>query len=192
MKNLSKTILTAVAFGLLSCGLFSQQAQAVAINGNINFAGVTVYNTKSLATATEVKKWINSFVLGAATTGDFATFTHNLEPVTMGKPWMFSPSTPKLGLWGVGGFTFDLSSSTIVSQNAFFLNIMGIGTVSGNGFNLTPGEWSFTSTDSNGKVRSSFGFQSDTVAVPDGGATAALFGLALAGVELLRRKFKAA
>jgi hypothetical protein len=192
MKNLSKTILTVAAVGLLSCGLFSQQAQAVSINGYVNFAGVTVYDTKSLGTATEVKRWINSFVLGAATTGDFATFTTNLEHVTMGKPWMFNPSTPKPGLWEVGGFTFDLSSSTIVSQSAFFLNITGTGMVSGNGFDLTPGLWSFTSTDSNGKVRSSFGFQSDTVAVTDGGATAALLSLALAGVEVLRRKFKAA
>jgi hypothetical protein len=192
MKNLSKTILTVVAVGMLSCGLFSQQAQAVAINGFINFAGVTVYNTKSLVTATEVMKWNSSLVLEGATTGDFATFTTNLEHVTMGKPWMFNPSTPKLGLWKVGGFTFDLSSSTIVSQSAFFLNITGTGMVSGNGFDPTPGDWSFTSTDSNGKIRSSFGFQSDTAAVPDGGATAALLGLALAGVGVLRRKFKAA
>jgi hypothetical protein len=192
MENVSKTVLTVVAVGLLSCGLFSQQAQAVSMNGYINFAGVTVYNTKSLATATEVKKWNSSLVLEAATTGDFATFTSNLEPVKMGKPWMFNPSTPKPGLWSVGGFTFDLSSSTIVSQSAFFLNITGTGMVSGNGFDPTPGEWSFTSSDSNGKIRSSFGFQSDTVAIPDGGATAALLGLALAGIEVLRRKFKAA
>jgi hypothetical protein len=192
MKNLGKTILTTVAVGLLSCGLFSQQAEAVSITGEINFTGVAVYNTNSLATATEVKRWVNSFVLGAATTGDFATFAHNLETVTMGKPWMFNPSTPKPGLWKVGGFTFDLSSSTIVSQSAFFLNITGIGTLSGNGFDPTPGDWSFTASDSDGKVRSSFGFQSDTVAIPDGGATAALLGLALVSVEVLHRKFKAA
>lgn len=192
MKKLSKTILAMVAVELLSCGLFSQQAQAVSITGEINFAGAAVYNTNSLATATEVMEFRNSVVLGAATTGDFATFTHNLEPVVMGTPWIFNPSTPKLGLWKVGGFTFDLSSSTIVSQSAFFLNITGIGTITGNGFDATLGEWSFTSSNSNGKVKSSFGFQSDTAAVPDGGPTAALLGVALAAVEILRRKFKAA
>ena len=37
--KLSKTILAVLGTGLLRCALFSQQAQAVAIDGNINFAG---------------------------------------------------------------------------------------------------------------------------------------------------------
>ena len=191
MKNLRKTILAVLATGLLSGGLFCQQAQAVSIDGYINFAGVVRYNTNSLLTAAKVTQWKNSVVLGAATTGDFATHTFNGEHVTMAHTWIFNPSTPTPALWRVGGFTFNLASSTIVSRTAFFLNIMGTGTVTGNGFDPTPGQWSFTSTDSNGHTRSTFGFQSQTTA-PDGGATAALLGLALTGVEILRRKFKAA
>jgi hypothetical protein len=192
MKNLLKTIVAVVATGLLSGGFFCQEAQAVSITGYINFAGAVRYNTNSLLTATKVTQWKNSTVLGAATTGDFAAFTFNAEHVTMASTWIFNPSTVTPALWRVGGFTFNLASSTIVSRTAFFLNITGTGTVSGNGFTPTPGQWSFTTTDSNGHTRSTFGFQSQTNAVPDGGATAALLGLALAGVEVLRRKFKAA
>ena len=191
MKNLRKTIVAVLATGLLSGGLFCQQAQAVPIDGYINFAGAVRYDTNSLLTATRVTQWKNSTVLGAATTGDFATHTFDGEAVTMARTWIFNPSTATPALWRVGGFTFNLTSSTIVSQTAFFLNITGTGTVSGNGFTPTPGQWSFTSTDSNGHIRSNFGFQSETTA-PDGGATAALLGLALTGVEVLRRKFKAA
>jgi hypothetical protein len=185
MKNLLKTIVAVVATGLLSGGLFCQQAQAVPIDGYINFAGAVRYNTNSLVTATKVTQWKNSVVLGAATTGDFATHTFNAEHVTMASTWIFSPSTVTPALWRVGGFTFNLASSTIVSQTAFFLNITGTGTVSGNGFTPTPGQWSFTSTDSNGHTRSTFGFQSQTNAVPDGGATAALLGFALSGMGTL-------
>jgi hypothetical protein len=195
MKNTTKTILAVMATGLLGCGLFSQQAQAVpmSINGYINFTGGAIFDTHSLATATRVKNWLTTFVLGAATTGDFAAHTFNLEHVKMGKPWSFNPSLPKPGLWKVGGFTFDLASSTIVHQDAFFLNITGTGIVSGNGFTPTPGDWTFTATYSNGGTHSHFGFQAETnTAVPDGGSAVALLGIALVGVEVLRRKFKAA
>lgn len=191
MKNLRETILAVLATGLLSGGLFCQQAQAVPIDGYINFAGAVRYDTNSLLTATRVTQWKNSTVLGAATTGDFAAFTFDGEHVTMARTWIFNPSTVTPALWRVGGFTFNLTSSTVVSQSAFFLNILGTGTVTGNGFDPTPGQWSFTSTNSNGHIRTTFGFQSETTA-PDGGATAVLLGLALTGVEVLRRKFKVA
>ena len=43
--KLSKTILAVLGTGLLSCALFSQQAQAALVNGNINFAGSVQYDT---------------------------------------------------------------------------------------------------------------------------------------------------
>jgi len=111
----------------------------------------------------------------------------------MTAPWIFNPSTATIPLWQVGGFTFDLTSSTIVTQTNFFLNITGVGTLSGAGFDPTPGTWSFTVSNALGKPHATFGFTSDTAStVPEGGATAALLGLALGGVEVLRRKFKAA
>jgi hypothetical protein len=191
MKNLSKTILLVVAAGLLGCGAFCQQAQASFITGDITFGGVVTLDSTTLSAATQVTTWNSSFV--TSDSGDLMSVPV-MTNVAMTAPWIFNPSTPTIPLWQVGGFTFDLTSSTIVSQDNFFLNVTGIGTISGNGFDPTPGTWSFTISNADGKTHSTFGFESDTAStsVPEGGATAALLGLALAGVEVLRRKFKAA
>jgi hypothetical protein len=190
MKNLSKTILAVVAVGLLSSGLFCQQAQATPITGDITFGGVVTFDSTNLSLAKQVSTWNLSIV-----TSDSVDFgIPILTNVTMTAPWIFNPSTPTIPLWSVGGFSFDLMSSTIVTQNNTFLNITAVGTLSGPGFDPTPGTWSFTVSNADGKTHDTFGFQSDTAAglVPDGGTTAALLGLAFAGIEVLRRKFKVA
>jgi protein with PEP-CTERM/exosortase system signal len=191
MKKLSKTILTLVTVGLLSGGLFCQQVQATPITGDITFGGVVTLDSTHLNLATQVSTWDLSIV--TSDSGSFSSIPI-LSNVTMTAPWIFNPSTPTIPLWSVGGFTFDLTSSTIVTQTNFFLNIRGVGSLSGPGFTTTPGSWSFTISDALGGPSSTFGFEPDTAAglVPEGGATVALLGLALAGVEVLRRKFKAA
>src|SRR5207237_4898075 len=129
-------MLAVLATGVLSCAVFSQQAQATSINGDIHFAGETHFDTNSLATATRVVTWFDvfhnaGFSSVASGTGDFAGISPGTQ-ATMAQPWIFNPSTPTSGLWSVGGFTFDLLSSSIVSQNASFLSVTGTGIVSGN------------------------------------------------------------
>jgi hypothetical protein len=188
LMKLSKTLLALLTTGMLTCGLFSQQAQATAINGSIQFAGSAHFNTNSLATATTVLSWINAHV-EAGCIGDFAGIPMNTS-VTMAPPWAFNPSTPTPGLWSVGGFTFNLLSSTIVTQNASFLSITGTGIVSGNGFDPTAMAWSVTTQSSGGRLRTTFSFSANGDAVPDSGSAVALLGLALTGLEVLRRKLK--
>jgi hypothetical protein len=189
MKKLSKTMLAVLATSLLGCALFSQQAQATAIQGNINFAGAVQFDTNSLATATRVLTWFDSngnagfSSVQAGGTGNFAGIVAGTQ-ATMAQ-WIFSPSTPTPGLWSVGGFTFDLLSSTVVTQTANFLNITGSGIVSGNGFDSTSMEWGFSTQ---GAGLTIFSFSANGVAVPDGGSAVALLGLALTGIEVLRRK----
>jgi hypothetical protein len=184
MKNLSKTIFAVLAIGALSSALFSQQAQAIPINGIINLAGAVQLNGP-FGTATAVTAWLNPHV-EAGSTGDFASIPVN-TPVTM-SAWQFSPSTPTPALWSVAGFTFDLLSSTVVTHTSGFLSIDGTGIVSGNGFDPTAMEWSFTSQNAGG---STFSFSATGVAgVPDGGSAVALLGLALVGIEVLRRKLR--
>jgi hypothetical protein len=95
-------------------------------------------------------------------------------------------------LWQIGGFTFDLSSSMVVSQptDGTFLDVSGVGTMSGNGFDPTPGTWSFNSTQADGSSNPTFSFQANSAAVPEA-SSVALFGigvLGLLGRQALRRK----
>jgi len=192
--KLSKTILAVLATGVLSCGLFSQQAQATAITGDIQFAGEVAFDTHSLATATKVVTWFDvfhnaGFSSVTSGTGDFAGIAPGTS-AAMAQPWIFNPSTPTPSLWSVGGFTFDLLSSTVVTQNASTLVITGTGIVSGNGFDPTAMDWAFTTQSSGGKTRTTFSFSANGVAVPDGGSAVALLGLALTGIEVLRRRLR--
>src|SRR5437868_4237656 len=108
------------------------------IQGKIDFGGVVTYNTTSLATATQVSQWNSSIVLQDS--GDFANPTYSIDPgdpATMTAPWIFNsgtPGTPAPGpatpaLWMIGGFTFDLASSMVVSQSSTFLDVTGTGTI---------------------------------------------------------------
>jgi VPDSG-CTERM motif len=192
--KLSKTILAVLATGVLSCGLFSQQAQAAQINGDVQFAGEVQLDTNSLATATTVVTWFDvfhnaGFSSVTSATGDFGGIAPGTQ-ASMPNAWIFNPSTPTPGLWSVGGFIFDLLSSTIVTQTAKNLSIEGSGIVSGNGFDNTAMNWSFTTQSAGGVTRTTFSFSANGLAVPDGGSAVALLGLALTGIEILRRKLK--
>ena len=187
MKNLSKTLLTTLAVGLISCGMFVQQAQADQIQGDINFTGQVTYDTGNVGTANSVTGWFNTFV-GTAS-GDFSGLDG--AAATFTAPWVFDPPSPRVPLWTVGGFTFDLTTSSIVFQTTSFggiLVVQGNGIITAAGFDPTAGTWSFTSNGPGADGQ--FSFSAGTSAVPDGGATVMLLGLALAGVGALRRKLK--
>ena len=185
MKHISKTILAALAIGLLSCGLLSQQAQAAPITGDINFVGAVNLDNTDLSLATAVNHWIVSVV--GLSSGDLTVPV--LTPVTMHEPYVFVGPTDDL--WSVNGFTFDLASATVVSQSVNFLNVLGTGTISAAGFDDTPGTWSFTISNADGKTHLAFGFQANTTAVvPDGGTTVMLLGAALGVLGIARRALK--
>lgn len=187
MKNLAHF---AAAVTMAAASFVAPQLTAAPIQGSIDFGGVVTFgdstgaNTMSLTSATRVNIWNSSFVLQDS--GDFSSIAAGTN-VTMAAPWIFNPSTATPSLWSVGGFKFDLNSSVIVSQTATFLNITGIGTISGNGFDPTAGTWSFTSSDSNGAPQNTFGFQTQSSTVPEP-ATVSLFGFGLIGV-IARRIF---
>jgi hypothetical protein len=208
MKFLPRTLLALVASSALS--LFGQQAQARLITGEIDFNGVVTFDTLSLATATQVTSWNNPdppFVIPGSQTGDFgpsaefSTGIADFANVTMTAPWTFNsgtPGTPLPGpplnsLWSVGSFTFNLTSSMVVSQSATFLDVEGVGTLTSTNGNLDPtaGTWSFTSSRADGQTSNTFSFQSETV-VPEAN-TLVLLGLGgtcLMVSMLARRKAK--
>ena len=195
MKHLTKTILAVLVTGFISSALFSQQAEATMINGDIGFTGSVTFDTNSLDTATRVNEWRDANGMGpnhstvSSTTGDFNVIALGTQ-ANMATPWIFNPSTNTPGLWSVGGFTFNLLSSTIVMQNASTLSISGMGTITGGGFDPTPGEWAFTTQSSGGKTRTSFTFSANVNTIPDGGSAVGLLGIALTGIEVLRRRLR--
>jgi hypothetical protein len=195
--NITKTIAAACAAVALTLG----SAQAVPITGDIDFAGQAFFNTNSLATATQVVNFRSSGGVNASAdvtdaTGSFATTISMGDLASFPNGYQFNPSAAVSPLWTVGGFTFNLTSSTIVLQNSRFLIIEGTGILTGPpGFDPTFGTWAFTSQQSDGGSRDSFSFSANTTGagqVPDGGSTVALLGAALVGMAALRWKLATA
>jgi hypothetical protein len=155
--------------GLISCGLFYQQAQAAEITGDITFTGTVTLDTSSAGTATMVKTWSGLGGVGLPAVqdadGDFATFVTPGDGVTFFHPWSFNSGAIS-SFWSVDGFTFDLTSSSIITprpSNA--VSVSGVGTVSGHGFDQTPGTFFFTTQDPS--ANSEFSFSAASSAVPE-------------------------
>ncbi|PZR75875.1 MAG: hypothetical protein DLM52_06920 [Chthoniobacterales bacterium] len=187
--KLSKTILAIVA-AIGATGFACQQAQATQISGMLNISGTATFNTSHLGNATSVTMFSNVTV-GGGNTGDFGSIAPGTT-VTMAAPYIFNPSTGTPTLWSVGGFMFDLQTSTIVSQNNLGLLVTGEGTIFGNGFDPTPGVWAFTSQAAGGHGGGTFTFSANVAAVPsvpDSGMTVALLGAGLIGLATFRAKF---
>jgi hypothetical protein len=197
MKNLTKTTLTLIAAGFALAALSTQEAQAAHINGRIDFAGSVMFDSSALQNVTKVLEWHDimgngpNFSNVAVRTGDYVSFVGQGAQATMAIPWTFLPPPGgQPGLWTVGGFTFDLTSATVVTQTGTFLNIRGVGTVSGNGFEATNARWAFTVQNAGGGTGDFFSFSANTASVPDGGSAVALLGISLVAIEFVRRKLR--
>jgi VPDSG-CTERM exosortase interaction domain len=200
MKNLTKTILILIAAGFALTALSTQEAQATQITGRLDLAGAVMFDSSALQNVTQVNQWrdINGnigFSNVAAFNGSYVGHVILGQQVTMSggnsfPAWVFNPSTPTDPLWEVGGFTFHLTSATVVMQDATFLNIKGVGTVSGNGFEDTTAKWAFTVQNAGGGTGDFFSFSANTAAqgVPDGGSTVSLLSFGLLGLAALRSK----
>jgi VPDSG-CTERM motif len=195
MKNLPKTVLAVLAAAIVTSAFSTQDAHATPINGTIDFAGSVRFDSSALQNTTRVVIWRDVFGNAgfsnvAATSGDFSSIALGTQ-AAMATPWIFNPSTPTPGLWSVGGFTFNLLSATIITQTATFLNIMGTGIVSGNGFEQTPATWAFTVQNAGGN-HDFFSFSANlaTQGVPDGGSAVAMLGIGLGVIEFVRRRLR--
>jgi len=174
--KLIKTLIASLA-AMVIAGGFALSAQATPITGMLNISGTAHYNAP-IATATQVTMFTD-VVTGGQNTGSFAAIPA-MVMVTMTSPYIFNPSTPTPALWSVAGFTFDLTATTFLDQSVHGILIEGTGTITGNGFDPTAGIWSFSQQSGRGTVLT---FSATTSGqVPDGGMTATLLGLGLAGV----------
>jgi len=192
MKTPSKTILTLLVIGLVGCGLFSQQAQAVPIVGGISLAGGYTTNTGNVNTATAFTSFPSVFVTSVS--GSYTGVGTGLSsPVVTMNPFSFNPfSAPVTPLWtfvSAGStYSFDLTLlSSILQPNDNTLTLKGTGTLHITNFTDTAGTWVFTAN----QAGDTFSFSSSNAAVPDSGSAVALLGIALAGIEGVRRALRA-
>jgi hypothetical protein len=183
MKLVSK-----IGAALFAAFVLSSTASAVRINGVIGFTGGASLDNANLALATQVVEW-DTTTVSVIHTGDFAGISTGTA-VMLAKPWNLNTAAPGIvDFWKVGGFSFDLTSSTRFydSSGQGFLQASGYGWIKKAGFENTEGTWSF-STQKTG-AGNVFTISASGAAVPYGGATVALLGVSLLGLHGLRRKF---
>ena len=156
-KTIKRTLFAAVA--LLGANV---TLQAAPITGSISIKGGAKLDTTNCNTAKKVTAWLNG--AGAPPTvvsrsGSFTSLPVGAS-VTMAAPWSFGSGQP--ALWSVGGFTFNLTASSIVHQGNGFLAVSGTGTITGNGFDTTAGTWKFSTQ--NRPANDVFSFSASTKA----------------------------
>ena len=162
--------------------------QAAAITGAIGFSGTAQADSTSVDTSTKIVSWISNTV--GASSGAFAGIAPGTS-VPFNSPWNFDSGTVN-NFWTVGGFTFNLGSST-ASVNGAVLNASLTGTITGNGFTPTTFFGTFQATNSTAggglNYAENFSFSSNA---PDGASTVALFGLTFLGLVLVRPRIRSA
>jgi hypothetical protein len=195
MKNLSKTILAVLATGLLSCGLFCQQAHAfsgsVFMTGTVKTSKVGTTNTVTFTnpwTVLAVPAPGGSYATTAGSSVTFTSFSYNTGTLAV-----TAPAAPfQLWTFTKGPNTYSFSLDTPLDAAFSTTNqliLAGHGTAYINGGDPSTAVWSLQSTGGGGFK---FTATASTTALPDGGSAVALLGIALAGIEVVRRKIKAA
>ncbi|MBL9192223.1 MAG: hypothetical protein JNJ82_07680 [Opitutaceae bacterium] len=189
---MNKSLLPLV--GTLTAALMATSMSfALPITGSLDFSGGAKFDGTTLDDATKVLSWtsVNVTPLGVTVGSALDTTINPGDSVSMTNAWTFGAGTANL--WTVGGFTFDLGTSTVIFQDVDFLSIKGTGVLTGNGYDSTPGSWFFTS-QGRGIGEGNFSFsattRADAASVPDAGASGLLFGSALAGLAWAKRRQK--
>jgi hypothetical protein len=152
------------------------------LNGDVDTATAVDFGTASVTSAT----------------GDYLTQGLVGRPATF-NDFTFAPfASPVPNLWSVTAadadvFTMSASSLTTLTRSPGdplgSIELRGLGTATGTGFDPTPGAWIVTLNTADNGVSFSFSASSAaTPRVPDGGSTLLLLGAALSMFGLVRRK----
>lgn len=197
MNKTTKTILAAFAVAMLGCGLLCEQAYA--ITGSIQFFGSASASGASGAGQTTISFTNPWDVLQG--TGDYAsvpagtdtTFT-NFSFTGDGASAALTGSVTPLWSFTFNGlnYSFDLLQLTNGHTESGSMSFAGTGIAHITGFGDTAASFSMQGAGNNGPFTFQLSSSSTTAqGVPEGGTTAALFGLALVGLLTLRQRLAA-
>jgi hypothetical protein len=189
-----KIILTVLATAFVS-------VQAYAFSGTISFSGIMRQTTNKKGVTTNIffntpKGTYPGWTTNAPNTGDYAvvpagvyttmtnfSFTGN-NTLT---PSLIGPITPQWTFTFAGTtYSFDLEVLLSASSTSGTIAESGTGTAHIGGQTATA-VWALDGTGSNFKFDATI----HTTALPDGGSAVALLGIALAGIEGMRRVIRA-
>ena len=186
------------AIGVALCACLCQNAGAVPmVTGTIDMTGTAHFipgPSHHLDTTPGVASITGSTVLDTST-GTFYPLSQAIDNlhVTIPVAWSgftWSPVNLPTPLWDFAyagvNYSFTLNTIAVVHHDITSIDLTGNGVLSVTGYAPTPGHWLFSSiANAGGYV---FKFDSATQVIPDGGVTMSLLGMALLGVEHLRRK----
>jgi hypothetical protein len=199
MKKRMNVRLATLAVALVGCGVLCEQAQAIPINGSVEFFGTGTPSGSSPGSPTTIvftNPWKTLSGIGiyaGVPFGTAATFTDFSFTGDGTGAALVGSVTP---LWAVsfGGinYAFDLLALTNGHTATGSMSFTGTGTAHATGFDDTFATWAIQGSGNNFAFTISTSTTTSVGGVPEGGTTVALLAIALVGTWALRRQLKVA
>ena len=203
-------VLQGLAVASLLLAITASDAQATSISGYVEFSGSATWtlngvnSTAALADGIEFAAVID--VNESASTGAYAglqsttraTFVdlegankvgvpNTVGPLNLPIFWMFI-DTGGTGLSYSFAITSLTSNVATGSGGSVVRSLVGTGTASIGGFDNTSGTWNLTTVGNSSTLSFLSSADLSSAAVPDGGTTLSMLGLALLGIGVVRRR----
>ena len=169
-------------------------AQAYAFEGTIGFSG-SMFQTTNFKTGVTTNHFAAGWVTQPGNTGDYAVVPGGVSVVVNGfsftgnntlSPSLTAPVIPQWTFTYLGTtYSFDLTVLTSASSTSGSIAESGTGVAHINGQSVFA-TWSLDGTGHGFTFMASI----HTTALPDGGSAVALLGIALTGIEVLRRRLR--